>query len=282
MIKLSPPQGGQDATPMFLDAVYKCLYPKDLPAGFKHNLKLEEGEFNFKSNLSIDLSSLGGRGWKIFGSGGNTVLNFMQAPDNMPAIMFTCGAAKPIFYFDLLDLAVIGRTKAPLPLVMLGRGDFVGEMNVLHVERVNFICGGENAGPAIEVNNVFGSSFDGIFSSAGKSGGMRLRQVQFSKFFVSCCSNGGGPYLHITGGYNISNHFQCPDIEGAEPPPNSVGLLIDSPNAIKNVFSAPYFSNLEIGVRATAGRGNKLDTPMFSGSVRRSFAERVGLVVEND
>lgn len=276
MITFSPPAG--DATAAFKDALRRCLKPTDLPHGCFHSLHLTEGIYRFDSPLTLDLSGVGSYGWRMLGQGQATRLIFPRLSTTPALTILGGGPATPVFHVRLGDFGVSAQVRGPAPAVMFGSGDMRDQFNVFDLDGLCIVNGHNvEAGPALEVNGAYQCWFGGAYGSTGKHGGLRLRQCRFCTFWCSpSCTQ--GPYLHLSGPGEISNcTFISPDIEGAPPPPGSVGLLIDSPHARNNVFSAPLFSNLETGVNAVAGNNNQMLAPEFSASVKRHWAGTVGV-----
>lgn len=218
------------------------------------------GRYVFAKPLIFDLTDVAEKGITLEGDGGNNTILDVSQVKSSPQAFIGSQAGKPIFYSKFTDFAVAGNT--PDTVLMLGKRDLADQLNEfiisLNVTNANTTLS-KNAN-AIEVNATFNGDyrFVGNISGIGTGGDvLRCRQCQFTTFSGSY--GNGMTSFHMTDSYSFGNVFLSPDFERTQ-----YGVVIDSDNAVNNVFLAGQWENETHAIEAKKGHSNQFISPNFA------------------
>lgn len=249
--------GGDPTGKSYSDTAFAKFFES---AKFRGRGYIPAGRYVFAKPLVLDLTDVAEKGITLEGDGvNNTILDVSQVKSS-PQAFIGSQAGKPIFYSKFTDFAVAGNT--PDTVLMLGKRDLKDQLNEFIVS-LNVTNANTMKSPqanAVEINATFNGDYRFVANISGIGTGgdvLRCRQCQFTTFSGSY--GNGTTSFHLTDSYSFGNVFLSPDFERT-----LYGVVIDSDNAVNNVFMAGQWENETHAIEAKKGHGNQFISPNFA------------------
>lgn len=230
---------------------------------------IASGNYKFASPVVMDYASKATTGFVLEGEGvQRTVFTSAVAFGNAFSLICSGGTVPSPVIGVYPKITQIGFKSAHNGVTFaVGKSDLSDQQNLVRLE---IWLGNSHDGSSavvFESNNVYGSSFEfnaGLGVSAATGVVVKMRQTEFTKFFISASSTavaslltGTAKGVYITQGFSYGNTFISPDLEVLY---NAV--YIDSPNASNNTFIGGTYSLLgNAAVIGTAGNNNLFIQP---------------------
>lgn len=255
---VSPLDFGADPTgKSYSDKAFEQFFAKTKIRGRGY---IPAGRYVFAKPLYFDLTDVAEKGITLEGDGvNNTILDVSQVKTS-PQAFIGSQIGKAVFYSKFTDFAVAGNS--PDTVLMLGKRDLKDQLNEFIVS-LNVTNANTTKSPqanTIEINATFNGDYRFVANISGIGTGgdvLRCRQCQFTTFSGSY--GNGMTSFRMTDSYSFGNVFLSPDFERTQ-----YGVVIDSDNAVNNVFLAGQWENETHAIEAKKGHGNQFISPNFA------------------